>query len=117
MLLLWKRLIISSNPFWQRKRLLLCKANWCARWEILTKSYSAVMDATQETTHQKIFSFVDDVDPSGGRTIGVMTKCDLVPTAEKDEDAHESVCTWFARKLMITNGTRPSKGPRIKSVC
>jgi hypothetical protein len=50
------------------------------------------MDATQETIHQKIFSFVDDVDPAGERTIGVMTKCGLVPTAEKDVDAYESVC-------------------------
>lgn len=75
------------------------------------------MDATQETIHQKIFSFVDDVDPAGERTIGVMTKCDLVPTPEKDVDAYESVCIWLTKKPIITNGTRLSKEPKTKSAC
>jgi len=75
------------------------------------------MDATQETIHQKIFSFVDDVDPEGERTLGVMTKCDLVPTAEKDIDAHESVCTFAPRSTPGTNITRRSKEQRIKNEC
>lgn len=75
------------------------------------------MDATQETIHQKIFSFVDDVDPDGKRTLGVMTKCDLVPTAEKDVDAHESVCTFTPNSKSATNMARQSKEQRIKNEC
>lgn len=47
------------------------------------------MEASQSTVSQKIFKFADDVDPAGERTIGVITKCDLVVTA--DTDAFEAV--------------------------
>ena len=52
---------------------------------------SAVMEATQGTVSQGIFKFAEDVDVNGERTIGVMTKCDLVPTPEVDRDAFETV--------------------------
>jgi hypothetical protein len=42
------------------------------------------MEATQSTVGQKIFKFADDVDTTGERTIGVMTKCDLTVTSETD---------------------------------
>ncbi|RDW83036.1 hypothetical protein BP5796_04527 [Coleophoma crateriformis] len=44
----------------------------------------AVMEATQSTVSQKIFKFADDVDTTGTRVIGVMTKCDLVSTTDTD---------------------------------
>lgn len=47
------------------------------------------MEATQSTVGQKIFKFADDVDIEGERTLGVMTKCDLVVTS--DTDAFEAV--------------------------
>lgn len=50
------------------------------------------MEATQGTVSQGIFKFADDVDINGERTIGVMTKCDLVPTSDTDRDAFETVC-------------------------
>jgi hypothetical protein len=75
------------------------------------------MDATQETIHQKIFSFVDDVDPDGERTLGVMTKCDLVPTADKDVDAYESVGLSPPKQSSTANITRQSKERKIKSEC
>lgn len=43
----------------------------------LIQCYSVVMKATQTIVLQEIFTFVEDVDPTGERTIGVMTKCDL----------------------------------------
>ena len=42
------------------------------------------MEATQSTVGQKIFKFADDVDTTGERTIGVMTKCDLAITSDTD---------------------------------
>jgi hypothetical protein len=42
------------------------------------------MEATQGTETQKIFKFADDVDITGERTLGVLTKCDLVKTSETD---------------------------------
>lgn len=56
----------------------------------LIRGESAVMEASHYTVAQKIFNFADDVDPTGERTIGVLTKCDLVPTT--DPDALEEVC-------------------------
>ncbi|KAH6705436.1 hypothetical protein BKA61DRAFT_617598 [Leptodontidium sp. MPI-SDFR-AT-0119] len=38
----------------------------------------AVMDATGKIENQNIFDLAEAVDPNGTRTIGVMTKCDLV---------------------------------------
>lgn len=48
------------------------------------------MEASQATVGQKIFKFANDVDVSGGRTLGVMTKCDLASTL--GTDAFEAVC-------------------------
>jgi hypothetical protein len=47
------------------------------------------MEASQSTVAQNIFKFADDVDTHGERTIGVLTKCDLVVTF--DTDAFEAV--------------------------
>jgi len=47
------------------------------------------MDATQGTETQKIFKFADDVDITGERTLGVLTKCDHVKT--KDTDHFQAV--------------------------
>jgi len=47
------------------------------------------MDATQRTEIQKIFKLADDVDITGERTLGVLTKCDNVKT--KDTDPFQAV--------------------------
>ena len=47
------------------------------------------MEAGQSTVGQNIFKFADDVDITGERTIGVMTKCDLAVTS--DTDAFQAV--------------------------
>ena len=42
------------------------------------------MDASHQTSLQQILRLAADVDPSGDRTIGVLTKPDLVKTSERD---------------------------------
>lgn len=42
------------------------------------------MDASHQTLLQQILRLAADVDPSGDRTIGVLTKPDLVKTSERD---------------------------------
>jgi hypothetical protein len=42
------------------------------------------MDASHQTSLQQILRLAADVDPSGDRTIGVLTKPDLVKNSERD---------------------------------
>jgi len=43
------------------------------------------MEASQLTNNQKIFAFADDVDIEGERTLGVLTKCDIVNLEQTDD--------------------------------
>jgi len=43
------------------------------------------MEASQLTNNQKIFAFADDVDIEGARTLGVLTKCDIVNLEQTDD--------------------------------
>ena len=43
------------------------------------------MEASQLTNNQKIFDFADDVDTTGERTLGVLTKCDIVNLEQTDD--------------------------------
>jgi hypothetical protein len=54
------------------------------------KVLRAVMEANQQTVAQKIFKLALDADPMRGRTIGVMTKADLLNPS--DTDAFNAVC-------------------------
>jgi hypothetical protein len=42
------------------------------------------MEAAQPTVNQNIFKLAADVDINGERTIGVLTKCDMVKTSDTD---------------------------------
>jgi hypothetical protein len=43
------------------------------------------MEASQLTNNQKIFAFADDVDITSERTLGVLTKCDIVNLEQTDD--------------------------------
>lgn len=48
------------------------------------ETFRAVMEANQQTVAQKIFKLALDADPTRERTIGVMTKADLLNASDTD---------------------------------
>jgi hypothetical protein len=51
---------------------------------MLIEILRAVMEANQQTVAQKIFKLALDADPTRERTIGVMTKADLLNASDTD---------------------------------
>ncbi|KAF4629379.1 hypothetical protein G7Y89_g8768 [Cudoniella acicularis] len=49
-----------------------------------------VMEVHQEPVNQKIFRFADDIDMTGERTIGVLTKVDCVPVGPDHTDQFQA---------------------------
>lgn len=46
-------------------------------------SYRAVVDATNQIGNQEALEFARVVDPEGHRTVGVLTKCDVVQKGDE----------------------------------
>ncbi|KAF4119264.1 Glycosyl transferase family 2 [Geosmithia morbida] len=77
----------------------------------------AVVDATNQIENQVALEFARAVDPEGDRTIGVLTKCDIVQRGDENRvlrltrnKEHHLAQGWFALKNLSTQERRDGLG-------
>lgn len=70
----------------------------------------AVCNATNNLANQEVFQLAREADPKGQRTVGIVTKCDIVPRDEEEtpmkiiRNEYEKLTHgWFAVKNRSTN--------------
>lgn len=53
---------------------------------LLTENFSCIASGTSDLATQAIFEMASKVDPSGERSLGVITKCDVTQHADLVSD-------------------------------